>query len=92
MCSEYEGTPMCALEAQCLGIPIVSTPTDGLIDIVKNDYNGFLCNDNNEIAKKIINILNDDIMINQMKDNSKINFKTLNNIDSYKELINNEYI
>lgn len=30
--SRFEGTPMCALEAMALGVPIVSTPTDGMID------------------------------------------------------------
>ena len=37
MTSRWEGTPMCALEAMALGVPIVSTPTDGLKDVVKNE-------------------------------------------------------
>ena len=33
--SRWEGTPMCALEAMALGTPIVSTPVDGLCDLVE---------------------------------------------------------
>ena len=32
MTSLWEGTPMCAVEAMALGVPIVTTPTDGLCD------------------------------------------------------------
>ena len=37
MSSVYEGTPMCALEAMSLGVPIVSTPTDGMKDIISEE-------------------------------------------------------
>ena len=33
---------MCALEAMALGIPIVSTPVDGLCDLVEPGNTGFL--------------------------------------------------
>lgn len=57
MTSIYEGTPMCALEAQALGKPIIATPVDGLKKIVKNNINGYLSDDNNELAEKIIYFL-----------------------------------
>ncbi|WP_051551167.1 glycosyltransferase [Kandleria vitulina] len=57
MTSIYEGTPMCALEAQALGKYIIATPVDGLKKIVINDDNGFLSNDNEELANKIIEFL-----------------------------------
>lgn len=60
MTSIYEGTPMCALEAQLLGKPIVATPVDGLLDIVDNGYNGYLSNDDNVFALKVLHILKDE--------------------------------
>ena len=54
MTSRWEGTPMCALEAMALGVPIVSTPVDGLKDLVINDKNGYLSNDDEELASKIV--------------------------------------
>lgn len=37
-----EGMPMVALEAFSLGKPIISTPAGGMVDLIKNGYNGFL--------------------------------------------------
>lgn len=59
MTSLWEGTPMCALEAMALGTPIVSTPVDGLKDLIENDVNGYLSNDNHELGKKIVEYLAD---------------------------------
>jgi len=42
MTSRWEGLPMCALEAMALGVPIVSTPTDGLREIVEDGKTGYL--------------------------------------------------
>ncbi len=50
MTSRYEGTPMCALEAMILGVPIVSTPVDGLADLVEDCENGFLAEADEELA------------------------------------------
>lgn len=62
MTSLWEGTPMCALEAMSLGVPIVSTPVDGLKDIVENGVNGYLFDDNKLLSDSILEILiNDDI-------------------------------
>ena len=41
MTSIMEGTPMCALEAMALSVPVISTKTDGMVDLVNLD-NGFL--------------------------------------------------
>lgn len=56
MTSRWEGTPMCALEALTLGVPIVSTPVDGLKDLIKNNVNGYLRDNDDEIAEKILGI------------------------------------
>ena len=53
MTSRYEGTPMCALEALALGKPIISTPTDGMVDIIENDVNGYICEKDSDIVEKI---------------------------------------
>ena len=53
MTSDWEGLPMSALEAQALGLPIFSTPVDGLKNIVINGESGFLSWDNKELLNKI---------------------------------------
>lgn len=42
LASEYEGFPLTAIEAQARGIPVISTPTDGIVELIKPGINGFL--------------------------------------------------
>ena len=87
MTSIYEGTPMCALEAQALGKPIVATPVDGLKKIIKNDYNGYLSDDNNLLVTSIISLLNNDLKYKNNLVNSLNKANKLNNIKIYKNTI-----
>lgn len=90
--SRYEGTPMCALEALALGKPIITTPTDGLIDIVKNNINGIISNDDNELVENIINIINSKEKLRIMSNNIDKDNRIINNIRDYKEKIKEIYI
>lgn len=42
--SQYEGMPISLIEASLSGLPIISTPVCGAVDIIKNDINGILTN------------------------------------------------
>ena len=59
MTSRWEGTPMCALEAMALGVPIVSTPTDGLCELIADGENGYLCDSDDKIVGAICQILSE---------------------------------
>lgn len=91
MTSRFEGTPMAALEAMSLGKPIVSTPTDGLKDIVIPNETGFLSEDNREITNFIINTLKDEKKLNGFSKNTIIQFNKICNIDEYINKINGIY-
>lgn len=43
--SIFEGMPLTLIEASLTGLPIVSTPVCGAVDIVQDKKNGVLCND-----------------------------------------------
>ena len=78
MTSRWEGTPMCALEAMALGVPIVSTPVDGLKDLVVNGKNGFLFDDDDELSKALLSIvrspdLNHSLSMQQIEFSRKYN-------------------
>jgi len=87
MTSRWEGTPMCALEALSLGVPIVSTPTDGLCTIVQNKKNGFLSEDDDVLAQKLVQIITDSNLHKNMHEHAMATAKRLMDIDSYKKKI-----
>ncbi len=66
MTSLWEGLPMCALEAIALGIPIVSTPTDGLCELVLEGKTGFLAAADDELADKINLICTNSDLLDEM--------------------------
>ena len=91
MTSRYEGTPMCALEAFACGLPIISTPTDGLKELINDGKNGYIGETNELLIEKTLYLLNNKKIYRQLttqvkKDNSKIN-----NINKYLSDINNIY-
>ena len=57
MTSRCGKVSMCALEAMALGIPIVSTPTDGLKEIVDCGKTGYLSDQNNVLEEKIYELI-----------------------------------
>lgn len=91
MTSLYEGTPMCALESLALGVPIVSTKTDGLVDLIKDDYNGYLYDTNLEAVSAIVKILNNEDLRLQLNANCKQFSQKYNDIETYKDKLRKVY-
>ena len=91
MTSRWEGTPMCALEAMALGVPIVSTPVDGLKDLIKNGENGYLSDDDEVLADKIYEIVNSRETHDAMGKLSKEISAETQNKQIYKEKIMSQY-
>lgn len=91
MTSRWEGTPMCALEAIALNVPIVSTPTDGLKDLVKDDKIGYLSDDDNDLAEKILEITNKNIKKDLEEVKSIKQEENIKNIFNYKDIMLKEY-
>ena len=91
MTSVHEGVPMVALETMSLGIPIVSTPTDGMINLI-DDSIGLLSDDDDDIIKKIIEIIDiKDDSRKEMTDRVISKFKNINNLKQYKDKIKKYY-
>lgn len=85
MASKYEGTPMSVLEAMALGIPIISTPTDGVKEIIENYVDGYLSNDDETLSEKINELINDPKKWKSLSLNSINKFNKINNLDEYKK-------
>lgn len=92
MTSRFEGTPMCALEAMALGIPIVSTPVDGLVDVITDGVTGFLSEEDDVLAEKIIEIVSKDDLFQKLSVQSLESFKEINNLSDYHKRLYNVYV
>lgn len=62
MPSRFEGLPIAALEALTLGVPVVATPTGGLLDVIRNGENGILSASDEGLAEAMVTLLTDDSM------------------------------
>ena len=91
MTSRWEGLPMCALEALALGVPIVSTPTDGLTAVVKNGENGYLSDDDDEIVQRIVGILTTPELKSVLTENAIKFAQEFMNTQDYKKKLLSAY-
>ena len=91
MTSRWEGTPMCALEAMALGVPIVSTPVDGLKVLIENGKNGYLEDDDDALAERIVEIINNKELHDSMSRYTAEKAKITNDIKAYKARLMEQY-
>ena len=91
MTSRWEGLPMCALEAMALGVPIVSTPTDGLKEIVEDDKTGYLSDDDAVLVDSCCGILREPDRYLRLRTNTLKKATELLDIDSFKTSIRAVY-
>lgn len=85
--SRWEGTPMCALEALALGVPVVSTPTDGMVDLIGEGETGFLSDDDAVMAEKILAIVTDEALYEKLSRSATEKSMCINDVSTYKEAI-----
>lgn len=91
MTSRFEGTPMVALEAQCLGVPVVSTPVDGMKAIIKNGYNGFLFDDDDNLVNSLLNIISNSELCEKLRANSINSSDIYNDVNRFYNVISKVY-
>ena len=85
--SRWEGTPMCALESMALGTPVVSTPTDGMKDLIDDGINGYLADDDQVLAEKVLKIVNDPAHRAYLVENMEKKFTQVNDAKGYMRTI-----
>jgi glycosyltransferase involved in cell wall biosynthesis len=58
--SRYEGLPRVAVEAMAMGKPVVTTPADGIVDVVEDNLTGNLVpfEDSEALAQAMVSLIN----------------------------------
>lgn len=85
--SRWEGTPMCALEAMALGTPVVSTPSDGMKDLIDSGVNGYLCQEDADLVESLWRILTDPDHRKGLSENAVKKFAEINDVPGYYKAI-----
>ena len=88
-CSEKEGLSNAIIEYMAAGIPIIASNAGGNPELIKNYVNGliFTLNDHQELARKIILLLDDDSLKSLFIKNS---YSSLKSFDINKMLMNHK--
>ena len=85
--SRWEGTPMCALEAMALGTPVVSTPSDGMKDLLTDGVSGFLSQDDQVLAQDLLEMMQQPERRAAAAAAAKEHFDKINDAKAYHQCI-----
>ena len=95
--SHAEGFPMATLDAWSYGLPVISSPVGGIMDVAIHGKNIIIINPNeeNDIANKIEMLIRDENLMNKLSIES-INFAenyfSLTSVTSKLDKIYSEFI
>ena len=78
---------MCALEAMALGTPVVSTPSDGMKDLLEDGVSGYLTEDDEQMARDLLKIFRDPAHRQLLAENAKKKFDAINDGEAYRQAI-----
>ena len=89
--SEEEGLNTSVIEAMMHGLPVVATKAGGLPELIKDDFNGYLCDvkDYTGVADKLIILLNDEEKIHRFSVNAlemSETFDVAHMVEKYMEI------
>ena len=87
MSSRFEGNPMCILEAQTLGLPVIAPQINELKTTVIDGVSGYLYNTDDECVEKIIELFSRTQELKELKEKTIEFSKDYNNLTDYKERI-----
>ena len=81
--SDISSLPLSIIESQARGLPIVSRENNVIFDYVYHNETGFITNEPNNFAKKIIDLLTDNSLFSRINSNAKLN----NKINNWKTVV-----
>lgn len=92
MTSRWEGLPMCALESYALGVPVVSTPADGLMEMISSEKDGYLSDKDTELANHLVKLYRDNEYRGRLSENAYKKACDMMDLVKYKYSLHKVYL
>lgn len=89
----YENCPLSILEAQAMGVPVVTVNSGGMAELVKDGVTGTLINNltPEEIAFKLKETIENEDYYNSLKENCKNERDSILSVETYADILIKEY-
>ncbi len=89
----YENCPLSILEAQALGVPVVTMNSGGMAELVKDGVTGTLVSELTPegIALKLKETMENEVYYNTLKENCKNEKDNILSVETYCEILEKEY-
>ena len=89
----YENCPLSILEAQCMGVPVVTINTGGMAELVQDGITGTLanCPTADEIAQKLRETIENEDYYRRLRENCKTGKDSILSVETYTDLLLREY-
>lgn len=89
----YENCPLSILEAQCMGVPVVTMNNGGMAELVKDGVTGLLPDQPTPggIARKIKDAFENEDYYNNLKENCKNERDNILSVETYCDILVKEY-
>lgn len=89
----YENCPLSILEAQCMGVPVVTMNSGGMAELVKDGVTGALADEPTpeKIALKLKEIIEDEEHRRSIAENCKTEKDNILSVESYADILIGEY-
>ncbi len=89
----YENCPLSILEAQSMGVPVVTVRNGGMAELVNDGTTGVLLNEPSpeEMASVLRKIFEDEDYYNELRDNCKNERDNILSVENYCDILMEEY-
>ena len=89
----YENCPLSILEAQCMGVPVVTMNNGGMAELIKDGVTGILVNEPSpkEMASSLKRALENEEYYKTLKENCKIEKDNILSVEDYADILIGEY-
>ena len=91
MTSRWAGLPLCALESYALGVPVVSTPADGLMEMISSEKDGYLSDNDTELANHLVKLYRDYEYRKMLSENAYKKACEMMDLVKYKDSLHKVY-